>query len=225
MLRRSLARLALVCALALLSPQQAGAGFYTYTDDSGTVHIVDDPDLVPVRYRDRAADDSRAPRIQIQRGLDVPPASPSPPSPALEGGVPASFRVARLKLRGDEAKAGRWLASSDVAGKSRVRVIVAASWCPSCLSLFKDVSRDPSLRRAVDMVLFFDDEARRRPGKSERSVLTYPRHIAAYPLPYYLVRRSEFPAAVPAFPTILECSGERCSAVSRADFKRRFATR
>ncbi len=220
---------ALACALMLLVPAGALAGFYKYVDDSGTVHIVDDPDLVPPRYRDRASEAMRAPEIQIQEGLRRVPGAAAPSPAAHAPGFATDFhepiRIARLRLRGDDAQAGSWFPSTELAPKSRIHVIVAASWCPSCMSLFKQVAMDPSLRSAVDMVLFYEDEAQRRPGRNPDSVLTYPEHISRYSLPYYLARRGSFGGLVTSYPTILRCDAGGCRKLSRASFTRQYATR
>ena len=55
-------------------------------------------------------------------------------------------------------------------------------------------------------------------------MLTYPGHIRAYGLPYYLVEAGAFPGLVTGYPTILSCDGTGCRKRSRTSFLRQFSS-
>ncbi|MCW5827721.1 MAG: hypothetical protein KIT79_00225 [Deltaproteobacteria bacterium] len=207
---------------------------YQYRDRWGMLHIVDSLQKVPPEYQDKAEQvDGKTPRrgsftVQESPVVNEKPAAPAAPKPVLRpDGRQGTFDVMRFRIAGEKETASRWEPSTGAFRKEPFHVVVAASWCPHCIRLIDEISRNPALKAKVDGILFYEDEVlsreKRRTGVPRTSIdtdkesrLVYPAELAAYgSLPMYFIRPGTFGHLVRGFPTILRCERSGCRQASR----------
>jgi hypothetical protein len=78
--------------------------------------------------------------------------------------------------------------------------------------MIDQLAASASARRGVDMVVFFDDDARGGTGP-----IAKPGKLAGRDLPYYVAHKGQFGGLWDGFPTILGCTRAVCRRKSPAD--------